>query len=304
MDLTEIILRLVGVFYAFAGYVATRAALTSRFLDRAIAAISLQKPKRSETLQSVWLLCAATIVLTGGVALLLLLDIAAWLFLLAALGQAAYLFVVAPRYFDPEDPPEPSGRRQSTNAFVIYAAACAFVLWAAATGRLKGWHEVPAGLLVAAAVAVATHLVHVAYLLGIPSTGAPPFGGGDGNGDAAAAGPALEPWQSKRVKVMADYHAHPLWALDENLYGDFAPEALELSDTLTKDLNAWADAYTASLNPEDPASSLWSAEQHRAHAAAARPLAVRLARERPDLVVCMHDETRGGVVEVHADDAL
>ena len=99
MDFTEISLRVIGAFYAFAGYVATRAGLTSHCIDRAIAAIAMKKPPRLETAQTVWLLCAAMIVLAGGVALLLLLDFAPWLFLASALGQAAYIYYVAPRYF-------------------------------------------------------------------------------------------------------------------------------------------------------------------------------------------------------------
>ena len=97
MDLTEISLRVIGAFYAFAGYFALRAALVSRLLDQAIAAIAAQKPKAVERAQNAWLVAAAILILAGGVMLLLLLDLAAWAFLASALGQAAYLFVVAPR---------------------------------------------------------------------------------------------------------------------------------------------------------------------------------------------------------------
>jgi hypothetical protein len=48
---------------------------------------------------------------------------------------------------------------------------------------------------------------------------------------------------------------------------------------------------------------LWSEEQHRAHEGAGRPLAVRLARERPDLMVYVLDGSTG-VVEVHADEQI
>jgi hypothetical protein len=113
--------------------------------------------------------------------------------------------------------------------------------------------------------------------------------------------PELDRSQSKRIKVMADYDTHPLWALDEDIYGDFPPEHLGLSSELTRDLNAWADAYQQSFNRDDPANSHWSEAQHAAHAAEARPLAVRLARERPDLMVYVMDDTVG-VVEVHADE--
>jgi hypothetical protein len=108
---------------------------------------------------------------------------------------------------------------------------------------------------------------------------------------------------TRRVKVMADYDCHPLWTLDEGRYGDFAPESLDLSPELTRDLIAWAEAYTSSLNREDPANSRWTEEQHKTHERAGRPLAVRLARERPDLTVYVLDGATG-VVEVRADEPI
>ncbi len=56
--------------------------------------------------------------------------------------------------------------------------------------------------------------------------------------------PALPPHESKRIKVMADYRCDPLWALDEERYGCFAPEMIDLSPELTADLNAWAGRLT------------------------------------------------------------
>jgi hypothetical protein len=108
MDAVELGLRAMGAFYVFAGYVATRAALTSHLIDRALAAISAAKPAPVETAQSLWVLGAANLILIGGAALVLLLDAAAWVFVASALGQAAYLFIVAPVYFDASDPPDPN----------------------------------------------------------------------------------------------------------------------------------------------------------------------------------------------------
>jgi hypothetical protein len=297
VEIADIALRVVGAFYAFAGYVATRAGLTSYFIDRAIAAIALKKPAVAETAQTAWLLGAAMLVLIGGVLLMLRLDWAAWAFAASSLAQVAYLFFIAPRYFDKTDQPDAGARRQSTNAFVLYSAATAFVLWAAFTGRLVSWQDVPWPLLVLAGAGVAAFVGQTAWLLAkSPSSGrASLFGAA--NDDAAPRDPSL----CKRIKVMADYDCHPLWALDEDQYGDFPPSALDLSPELTRDLDAWADAYTASLNREDPARSLWSDEQHRVHALQARPLARRLARERPDLTVYVLDGATG-VVEVHADE--
>lgn len=164
MDAIDLGLRLIGAFYAFAGYVATRAGLTSHLIDRAIAAISAKKPTAIENAQAVWLLAAAALVLAGGIALMLLLDAAVWLFVASALGQALYIGYVAPKFFDAADPPDPNGRRQTTNAFVIYAAATALVIWADFSGRLKSWEQVPAPLLALAAAAVLAHVAYAAWM--------------------------------------------------------------------------------------------------------------------------------------------
>jgi hypothetical protein len=119
VDGADIALRVLGTFYVFAGYAATRATIMSLILDRAIATIGATKPKRAELLRSYWLLGASALVLAGGLTLMALLDIAVSLFLASAAGQAVYLFALAPRLLDPDDPPDEVGRRQSTNAFII-----------------------------------------------------------------------------------------------------------------------------------------------------------------------------------------
>lgn len=300
VDGIRVALCVMGAFYAFAGYIASRAALTSYFVDQAIAAIGGKKASKQDTAQSYWLLTAATLILAGGVALMFLLDVAAWLFLASAFGQALYLFYVAPRFFDEPEGPDAVGRRRSTNAFVIYLAATALVVWALAAGKLMSWQEVGWPLIAIPAAVLAAHLVYVVRTLGgsprstsqIPSLQTDP--------DA----PGCDPAESKRIKVMADYYTHPLWALDEGVYGDFAPEDLAISPGLAKDLNAWAEAFNASLDPEDPAASRWNEAEREAHDALARPLAVRLARELPDRMIYIMGPGATGVIEVRADDAV
>lgn len=301
MDAIDLLLRFVGAFYVFAAYVGARASLMSLLIDRAIAALGGDAPPRAELLKSYWLIAASVIVMVGGAALLFLLDVALWAFLASATGQAVYLFYAAPRYFDAEDPPDETGRRQSLNAFVIYLAATAFVVWAAGDGRLSRMTDVAWPLLAIPAAMVVAHVVYVLWMARSPTSAgvtspfdAPFFGGENGE-------PSRPLSEAKVVKVMADYYTYPLWALDGDLDGDIAPEEMRLSAELTQDLNDWAEAYNASLDPDDPAKSLWSEEQHKAHEAMARPLAVRLARERPDLTVYVL-EADVGVVPVCAED--
>ena len=234
VELTDIVLRVIGAFYAFAGVVATRSAMMSRFIDQALAAISLQKPKPAETARSVWMFAGAALVLAGGVFLLAGLKLAAWTFAASTLAQASYIYVVAPRYLDAEDPPDAQGRQQTTNAFVIYAAATAFIVWAAYRGRLAGVGDVSTPALVAVGGALLLYGGYVAKALWWRPRQT--SGGGSTFADAADAGPMLPPHESKRIKVMADYQCDPLWALDEERYGCFAPEMIDLSPALAADL--------------------------------------------------------------------
>ena len=296
VELTDILLRVIGAFYAFAGLVATRSAMMSRFIDQAIAAISLEKPKSVETARSVWMLGGAALVLIGGVFLLAGLELAAWTFAASALAQASYIYVVAPRYLDDEDPPDVQGRQQTTNAFFIYAAATAFILWAAYRGRLVGVGEASTPALVAVGGALLLYAGYVGKALWWHPRKT-------SSGFSAFAKPSLPPHESKRIKVMADYQCDPLWALDEERYGCFAPEMIDVSPQLAADLNAWAAAYDTSFNPDDPANGHWTGAQYAAHATEGRRLAGRLKRERPDLMVYVM-EPDIGVVEIHPDEPI
>jgi hypothetical protein len=301
VELTDIVLRVIGAFYAFAGVVATRAAMMSRLLDQALAAISLEKTKPAETARNVWLFAGAALVLAGGVFLLAGMQLAAWTFAASALAQASYIYVVAPRYLDRDDPPDAQGRQQTTNAFVIYAAATAFILWAAYRGRLAGFGETSTPALVAVAAALVLYAGYVAKALWWrprkTSSGFSTFA------SSADDGPPLPPHESKRIKVMADYQCDPLWALDEERYGCFAPEMIDVSPQLAADLNAWAVAHDNSFNMDDPANGNWTDAQYAAHAAEGRSLAGRLKRERPELMVYV-SEPDIGVVEIHPDEPL
>jgi hypothetical protein len=307
-DITQFGLRLLGAFYAFAGYIAARAGLTSRLMDHAIATIGGTKPDPRETQQSLWLLFGSVIIFAGGAALFLLLDVAPWLFAASAIGQAAYLLVLAPRYFDLADPPDERGRRQSTNAFLIYTAVTFLVIWAAASGNLIAWQDAPWPLLAAFFAAVAVHAGYVArhFLRPLKSAARVTYFFGDQpsfDGEASDTIEQQDPAQSRAIKVMADYDCHPLWALDADLVGDFPPEDLDLSAELCRDLKDWAQSFDASLDRDNPADSLVTPEEHAAHEQRGRQLAIRLARERPDLEIYAF-ETATGVVRVHAGDAL
>ena len=126
----------IGAFYVFGGAVAIRAGRMNRLLDRAIGRLMLEKTPIREQVRSLYAFVVGVLTLVSGGALLLLSRWAVAVFLLCAIVQAAYL-VWAIRALPPSDADEAKGRRGSVNAFVIYAAATALVVWLDYTGVLR-----------------------------------------------------------------------------------------------------------------------------------------------------------------------
>lgn len=300
IELTDIFLRVIGAFYAFAGFIATRTGMMSYFLDRALAAITAKKPSRREIVQTAWLLSASALILAGGVLLLAGLQLAAFVFVASAVGQALYIFVLAPIYFDREDPPDPRGRRQTTNAFVIFTAATAFVAWAAWRGRLTPFGDASTIEIAAVGAALLLYAGYVVRTLWWTPRSSPNTGWSSGEDSEAPSRPLH---QSSRIKLMADYGCDPIWAMDDDIYGCFPPEDLNLSEDLVGAIKAWAADYETSIDPDDPATGLWSDKQRTAHETEGRRLAILLKRERPDLTVFAYTYDTG-VAEVQADEAI
>ncbi|HWV82250.1 MAG TPA: hypothetical protein VNZ50_12530 [Hyphomicrobiaceae bacterium] len=305
MDIVDIALRAIGVFYALAGFVAARAALTSNLLDQAIAALTLKKTERIETHRTIWLLTLSVLFFAGGACLILLLEPAAWLFGIATLVQIVFFLGLGPYYFDVADPPPPAARQRSLNAFVVFAACTLFILWAAYTGRLIKLSDAPPMLWGAALAAIALHIGYILRHTLAPPKRKPNFAAFDSGDDEAGpldetdhTGAALS--DSRRIKVMADYDCYPLWALDEEKIGNFAPNHLGVSLELENDLWTWASDFDMSLNVDDPAESLWSDEQHREHIEQGLALARRVKAELPEREVFALD-SGGALIEVTAD---
>lgn len=59
----------------------------------------------------------------------------------------------------------------------------------------------------------------------------------------------------KTIKLMPDYGCHALWWEELDLVGNIDPETLPLSQETIKRLDAWANAYDATLDIADPANS-------------------------------------------------
>ncbi len=303
----------VGAFYAFAGLVGLRAALQGRLIDIAIAGISMKPPATAETARGVWLLVSSLMVLAGGLFLVLRLDWAAAAFVMSAAGQAVYLLLIAPKFFDPGDPPDEKGRQQTINAFILYSAATLFVLWAYRTGKLMppeavGW-PVVIGFLGVVGGATAYGMFRFLYPL---AKG--PFASMSGDSTSADTSEPFEDGidrepgsplsDSQRILVMSEYQCDPLWTHDPGRSGTFSPRDLPLPETLIEDLEAWSRNYDTSFNMEDPNNPHWSEAQYRAHDEAGVALARRLKRELPDrqIFVWRTGDGNFGHVEITAED--
>lgn len=285
----DIALRLLGAFYMFAGVVVVRAFAMSRFLDDALDRLGGVKPGRAEAARAAWNVATALLTFAGGVSLLLLSDLAPRLFLASLAWQALYLGWIAPRVLDPSDPPDASGRQQSVNALVIYSAATGWVVWAWWQGRLIPWQELPQWALLLGLAAVAGLAAYVAWIALRPAVQ-----GGGGKIEE----PKFDLARVRRIKVMAEVDSQPLWVMDDGQHFDVAPSELGLSAELSRDFAAWGEAYTACFEGDDEARK---DECHRRHAAAGRELALRLARERPEIEVLALDPV-AGVVPVRPGD--
>lgn len=68
----------------------------------------------------------------------------------------------------------------------------------------------------------------------------------------------------KAIRLMADYHSFPLWAEPPDEPRNIDPSELPISDTLCKELLAWADDFDNTLNLKDPSASGFPSEQARA----------------------------------------
>lgn len=127
----------IGAFYVFAGFIVLRAMLLDRVMDQLLAALK-DPVAPKEALRSRVLTIGGYLTLTSGVALAVLSPLAVLLFAANALWQGAYL-VWAERALPPEEEGEAKGRQRTKNAFVVYLAVTAFVIWLASRGQLRRW---------------------------------------------------------------------------------------------------------------------------------------------------------------------
>jgi hypothetical protein len=264
----------VGAFYVFAGFVVMRAMAMDRLMDHALAALG-SPSDAAEVWRTRVLSVGAYLTLASGAALAILSPLATVSFAANTLVQGGYL-VWAARALPPNDASEAKGRRQTTNAFVLYLAAAAFVAWLAFQGHLR-----PAAveaLLVDAAIIVAVVLAAYAIIHLPKSPSAPtPL-------DRVAPTPRDAEWEPAwneprptpaRLRLAPEFQCHPLWDADTG--EPVSVFALGLPEDLSSRIEKWDDKFQATFNENDPAASDFATDEARkAYFAEGRAIAAAL----------------------------
>ncbi len=269
MSGVEIILRLVGAFYVLAGLLVARRMVVEVFLDKALSGLTMKPVPHADQVRGRWMLGIAASVFASAVLLLALSVLAFPAFLAGAAVQGAYLGHVAPRLVDPEEPPDPAGRRGTRNAFLIYLAATAFVAWAAVAGHLRWpgkdpWPAAIAGVAIAAFAAY-----HMAKMRA-------PLGGRYSPSDDPLLPEAPEVLPD-RVRLMVRPFVLP-FADDKT--GRVVPQSLAVSTfghELVADILDWEEGYLATIPPRKRTGGFSDPLAAARHEAEGRALAERIA---------------------------
>ena len=272
------ILVLVGLFYVFAGFVLARHILLDRVLTRAIEMVAMETPNRVETHRRAWMIGSAVLVFAAGTALVMQSVLAVWLFCASLLQQVAYLLWLAPRYFDRGDEPDEAGRRQTTNATILFGAVTLGVIAAATYGAL---------LPVAAEgtiSSVATAGVTVAFVLWTFARSRMSATGDDALDVPEPPEDEEQPLDMMSVdglRLAAEWFELPVLVTFDDERSDFySGDRLGLSSGLTIDLDEWQHAYSiACENVGEGMAPVWSDDVRDAHFARAETLAGRIRDE-------------------------
>lgn len=243
----------VGGFYVVAGVIALRMMRLDRLMDGVLAALEGKPQPANERWKSAILTTGSFLTLTSGAALAMLSAWALPLFLANALVQGGYL-AWAERALPPADTDEVQGRRQTKNAFVVYLAACAFVVWVSARGQMRPWP-----LSVEAMLADAFAIGGIA-LAGWASMFIPSSWFSRTSSTSESVGAAIPDADTvpKHLRLAPDWQRWPLW--DAETGDNVSYFRLNLPDALAERIEAWDDAWQETYNGDDPPSSGFKTE--------------------------------------------
>ena len=252
----EIVLRAIGAFYIFAVIVGMRAMVMDHLMDQVLAGISHQ-PVPAKDRYRRWLLVSSVLAIgMGGMALLVLSLWAVPLFLFGAATQAFYL--VWARTAFPTDDSDRAGRRQTTNAGMLYGVATLLVCLAAGFGLLRPWFD-PWAMTIPVTGLGLLSLIGRHFLWNTRRNG-------DLSWDDAEPEPREVPPAPRRVRLAPAWGDDPLRDADTDdgiIYDDYLPE--ELADRIYE----WSRAFHG--GDDEEVQEFWAefddAEDEAAHRA-------------------------------------
>lgn len=264
----------IGVFYVFAGFVVMRATSLDTLMDKVLAALE-NKSDANEERRTKVLRVGAFLTLASGAALSLLSPLAPTLFIANTLVQGGYL-LWAERALVPEGADERKGRRQTKNAFVIYLAATAFVVWLHLQGVLRPWsapieaHALDAGIIALSLVAAWAWI----HLPRKSSSSENPLEGFAAAGDLPSQQSSSLP---RRLRLAPEWNCSPLWDADSG--EPVSVFRLGLPEDLADRIEQWDDLWQATYNHDDPSSGGFKTDKARqAYYAEGRAIAQELKR--------------------------
>jgi hypothetical protein len=273
----------IGFFYVIAGLLVLRAIAVSSLLDRALEAIAQSKPDPKEQTKTFVLTIGAYLTAASGAALVTLSSMAIILFVLNTLVQGGYL-VWATKALPPEDESDRKGRQQTTNAFVIYTAVTAFIIWLGYTGGLRPWPRDAEGVLIdliapAMAALACYMLVHHSGML--KRSSGVGFGGKDIDMPVTASGGFAHPTVNLRLRP--EFACCPLWDADTG--DNVSHYHIAISLDLAERIENWDDRFQAIYKDDNPVESGFaSPEEEQAYIEEGRAIARELAEAWPGKV--------------------
>jgi hypothetical protein len=252
---------LIGAFYIFAGFIVMRSMAMSTLIDRVLLALDPKADSKSELLRSQVLLVGAYLTLASGVALLIMSPFAPYVFVLNTIVQGGYL-IWAERAFPPEDAIDRQGRQRTKNAFVIYLAATAFVVWLAYQGVLRPWVGADVILLDLGVMALSLGLAWaVIYLPKRQEKKGSIFEPIEERPNGDVVPDIREEPPPKRLRVAPEWGCWPLW--NDETGQNVSHFHLKLPEDLMARIEEWDDLWQATYNDDDPANGDFKSEDER-----------------------------------------
>lgn len=265
----------IGLFYLLGGLLFLRRLALDHWADALLSALG-DADAQEERRRTRMLTLGAALTFLSGLALAALSPWSPAIFAFGVLFHAGYL-LWAGRTLTPRDELERQGRRSAVNAFFIYLAAFAFVLFAHWQGLWRGWLLPGPGWLAALAELIALLGVAAALVRGLHRMPA-------GKDEMPVLAPREpEPDEvpvPERLRLAPEYRCWPTWSEDDGVV-PVDPARLGLSEALVARIGQWNAVYQATYEDYDgwPRSEFPELETERRWVIEGKAIAAELARE-------------------------